>query len=156
MKMKKGFLHAIFFVLILLSVKLYAQDKAFGLGIMIGQPTGFSAKYWLNNENAVDFGLAYSFIGNDKGFSLHSDYLYHINGFSKSHIKLPVYYGFGARIRAVDNSKTYLGARGVVGLVYMDNTAPFDVFLEMAPIFNLFPETSLNFDLALGLRYYFE
>ncbi len=154
--MKKGFLLVIVLAYLFLPVNLFSQDKAFGLGIMIGQPTGFSAKYWLNNEHAVDFGLAYSFIGGDKGFSLHSDYLYHINGFTKSNIKLPVYYGFGARIRSVDHSKTYLGARGVVGLVYMNNVAPFDVFLELAPIFNLFPETSLNFDLALGLRYYFD
>lgn len=133
-----------------------AQDKNFGLGVMFGAPTGLSAKYWLSSNNALDFGLAYSFIGNQAGFSLHCDYLYHANGFSNGNIKLPVYYGFGARLRAVNQDKSFVGARGVIGLVYVDRKIPIDAFIELAPVFNLFPATSLNIDLAIGARYYFE
>ena len=154
--MKKRFLLFIIVTTLISVSAISAQEKKFGLGIMIGQPTGLSAKYWLNNDNALDFGLAYSFIGNDSGFSLHCDYIYHINGLIKSTIQLPIYYGFGARIRSVDHSKSYLGARGVVGLLYLDSKYPIDVFVELAPVFNLFPETSLHFDLALGARYYFD
>jgi hypothetical protein len=143
-------------VFMIMSLVLQAQEKKLGLGIMLGQPTGLSAKYYLNEKNALDFGLAYSFIGNDNGFSFHCDCVYQLNSISRSNIQLPLYYGFGARIRSADHSKSFLGARGVVGLQYIDNKLPIDAFIELAPVFNLFPETSLHFDLALGARYYFE
>lgn len=133
-----------------------AQERNLGIGLMLGAPTGLSAKYWLSSNNALDFGLAYSFIGNEVGFSLHGDYLYHANGFSSGNIKFPLYYGFGARLRAVNQSKSFIGARGVIGLVYIDKKLPIDAFIELAPVFNLFPETSLNMDLAIGARYYIE
>jgi hypothetical protein len=37
-----------------------AQDRAFGLGVMIGEPTGVSAKLWTSAANAFDFGLGWS------------------------------------------------------------------------------------------------
>ncbi len=41
-----------------------AQERKFGLGVMIGEPTGFSAKLWTSNSNAFDFGLGWSVINN--------------------------------------------------------------------------------------------
>ena len=48
-----------------------------------------------------------------------------------------------------------LGARGVIGLLWMHHSLPLDAFIELAPVFNLFPETSLHLDFAIGGRYYF-
>ena len=148
----------IFALLILtgLGKDIYAQDNGFGLGAMLGEPTGFSGKYWINETNAADFGLAYSFIGSHSSVSLHADYLYHVEDVIKSNYRLPLYYGFGARIRFVNNADNSFGARGVIGLVWMHDTLPIDVFGELAPVFNLLPSTSLNFDAAIGARYYFK
>lgn len=134
---------------------LYSQDKGFGLGVMIGEPTGFSGKYWLSQNNALDFGLAYSFIKPRAAFSLHTDYLFHSKSIFLDPIHFSTYYGFGVRIHFSNNEKSILGARGVAGLLWMNRAAPFDIFLEFAPVFNLFPETSLHLDCALGARYYF-
>jgi len=131
-----------------------AQNKEFGLGVMLGEPTGFSAKYWLSEDKALDFGLAYSFVKSVSALSVHCDYVHHDFDLIKSKYQVPVYYGFGARLR-VGSDENQLGARGVVGIVYIDKEHPFDVFLELAPVFNLFPKTSLQIDLALGARYYF-
>lgn len=133
-----------------------AQDKGFGLGLMLGEPTGFSAKYWLDGDNAVDFGLAYSFVQKLSAVSLHADYLYHAFDIIKSDYRLPVYYGFGARLRFVDNSENALGARGVVGVAWLSDNLPIDVFFELVPVFNLIPSTSLYLDIAIGARYYFK
>lgn len=133
-----------------------AQDKGFGLGLMLGEPTGISAKYWLDGDNALDFGLAYSFVQKFSAVSLHADYLYHAFDIIKSDYRLPVYYGFGARLRFVDNSDNALGARGVVGVAWLSDNLPIDVFFELVPVFNLIPSTSLNLDIALGARYYFK
>jgi len=150
----KQFFSFIALLILISTFSLKAQEHGFGLGIMIGEPTGFSAKYWLDDSKALDFGLAYSLFHSKSSISLHCDYVLHNYNLIKSNYKLPVYYGVGGRIHS-NSEKTYLGARGVVGLLYIDNKYPIDAFIEIAPVFNLLPETSLNLDFALGARYYF-
>jgi hypothetical protein len=140
---------------LLIGIKSYGQDKGVGIGAMIGEPTGLSAKYWLNDINALDFGLAYSFVRNNSAVSLHADYIYHAFDVIKSNYRIPLYYGFGARLRFVNGADNSLGARGIIGLAWLNDQSPFDVFFEVVPVFNLFPSTSLNLDAALGARYYF-
>ncbi len=125
-----------------------------GVGIILGEPTGLSGKYWLNEFEAIDVGIAYSFIG-ESSFSLHADYLYHDLDVIIDKREIPVYYGFGFRFRALDNDPA-LGARGVIGVVWYHPKYPFDVFFEIVPVFELFPSTSLNLDIAIGGRYYFK
>ena len=36
-----------------------AQQRKFGLGVIIGEPTGLSAKLWTSSVNAFDFGLGW-------------------------------------------------------------------------------------------------
>lgn len=134
---------------------LCAQDKGAGIGVMLGEPTGFSGKYWLSQNNALDFGLAYSFINPSKAFSLHADYLFHGKSIFPDYNYFSTYYGFGGRIHFGNSEKSVLGARGVIGILWMDKAAPLDIFLEIAPVFNLFPETSLHLDCAIGARVYF-
>ena len=141
-------------VILFFSINSYGQDKGFGIGVMIGEPTGLSAKYWLNDVNALDFGLAYSFVRKNSAVSLHADYLYHAFDIIKSNYRIPIYYGFGARLRLVSGDDNALGARGVIGVAWLSDRAPFDVFLEVVPVFNLFPSTSLNLDAAIGTRFY--
>ena len=141
-------------VILFISINSYGQDSGFGIGVMIGEPTGLSAKYWLNDVNALDFGLAYSFVRRNSAVSLHADYLYHAFDIIKSNYRIPIYYGFGARLRLVSGDDNALGARGVIGVAWLSDRAPFDVFLEVVPVFNLFPSTSLNLDAAIGTRFY--
>ncbi|MEW6196866.1 MAG: hypothetical protein AB1521_17090 [Bacteroidota bacterium] len=150
-----------FFVLLIILLTgsinyISAQDSGFGAGIILGEPTGLSAKYWLDEDNALDFGLAYSFIRKNSAFSIHADYLYHAFDLIESKLRIPVYYGFGARIRIIQNEDTGLGARGVIGVAWLNDDVPIDVFIEVVPVFNLFPATSLNLDAAIGVRYFFK
>jgi hypothetical protein len=149
-------LPVVFLIVLFISIKINGQDKGFGVGVMIGEPTGLSAKYWLDNDNALDFGLAYSFIRSNSALSMHADYIYHAFDVIKSNYRIPLYYGFGARIRLVNGADNSLGARGVIGIAWLSDEAPFDVFVEVVPVFNLFPETALNLDAAIGARYYFK
>lgn len=154
MNNKKFFL-IVCLIVSLTSLKSFSQDKGFGLGVILGEPTGISGKYWVDNEHALDFGLAYSFVHPNKTFSLHGDYLLHLPNLIKSSYRFPVYYGFGARIHFGNKDGNTLGARGVIGILWMHDSLPIDAFIELAPVFNLFPETSLHFDFAIGGRYYF-
>ncbi|MBL1214215.1 MAG: hypothetical protein D8M61_12800 [Ignavibacteriae bacterium] len=122
---------------------------------MFGDPTGFSVKAWLSDNQALDFGLGYSFIPEANKISLHADYIFHLDGIEYTDGKIPIYYGFGARLRFRDSESGSFGARGVIGMLYYFKQVPVDLFFEIAPVFQLLPKTALHFDAALGARYYF-
>ena len=134
----------------------YSQEKGFGLGIIVGEPTGLSGKYWLDSVNAVDFAIGYSLVKDQRGFSLHADYLYNLGEIIPNFEKFPLYYGFGVRLRTKEHSEGSFGARGVLGILWFNEKNRFDIFFEIAPVFNLLPSTSLSLDAGIGARYYFK
>jgi len=142
----------ILFIILFLSVA-NAQSKGIGLGLIVGEPTGISFKYWTGSTTAFDAALAWSF--SDEGaFHIHGDYIFH--NFTLITIpegKLPFYYGIGARIKTANDTK--LGVRVPLGLAYLFNSAPIDIFLEIVPILDLTPKTDFAINAALGARYYF-
>lgn len=46
-----------------LSAAAWAGGKSFGLGVMLGDPTGLSAKLWTSTSTALDFGVGWSGYG---------------------------------------------------------------------------------------------
>lgn len=137
---------------LLLITQINAQNKGFGIGIIVGEPTGVSLKYWTSSSTAFDGAVAWSFIDNG-ALHLHADYLIHnFTLITVSTGKLPFYYGIGARIKLVD--KTRLGVRVPVGLAYLMNGTPIDFFLEIVPILDLAPKTDFKINAAIGARYY--
>lgn len=130
-----------------------AQDNDFGLGIILGEPTGISLKYWVGSNAAIDGAVAWSF-GNNDSLHLHADYLFHkFNLFKVEKGKIPLYYGIGIRVRA--EGRTRVGVRFPVGISYIFEKAPLDIFLELAPLLDLVPDTDFRFNGAIGIRYYF-
>ncbi len=128
----------------------FAQSSGNGLGIIVGEPTGIQYKSWINTTKAFDVAVAWSGKkGND--LYVHADYLIHTNTVTNKP-KIPFYYGFGARVGLGDDVK--LGIRGVAGIdFYFDNS--LDLFIEIAPVFNLTPSTAFDVNGAIGLRYFF-
>jgi len=143
----------IVFVFIALSSQNFTQDKGIGIGIILGEPTGISAKYWTHSTGAFDGAAAWSFI--DEGaFHIHVDYLLHNFDLIKvPEGRLPFYYGIGGRIKASKDAR--IGARVPLGLAYLFNNAPVDIFLEIVPLLDLVPKTSFTINAAIGARYYF-
>jgi len=130
-----------------------AQDSGFGLGIIIGEPTGISAKQWTGSRTAIDGAVAWSF-KKERAVHLHGDLLYH--SFSAARInrgKLSWYYGIGGRIKFEVDSK--VGVRVPLGMDYLLGTAPLDFFLELVPILDLAPSTDFSLNAAIGIRYFF-
>jgi len=142
---------AIFFITTTIS---YAEGKGFGLGIIVGEPTGISMKGWLSSKTAIDAGLAWSF-ANETALHIHADYLLHSFNVFETSETIPLYYGIGGRIKLGDNDKSRFGVRMVVGIAYIFKNAPVDLFLEVAPILDLVPKTELRGNGGLGARFYF-
>ena len=130
-----------------------AQDRGFGLGLIVGEPTGISGKQWLDGRRALDGAVAWSF-DEEAAMHLHADLLFHSAGGSRRNAsRLLYYYGIGGRIKFEDESKA--GLRIPLGLDYLSPGAPIDVFFEIVPLLDLAPKTDFNLNAAIGIRYFF-
>jgi len=155
----------IFIVLFLLvfsigTLQLNAQEvQQVGLGdvevgIVLGEPTGFSGKVWTTLNSAFDVGVAWSF-GKGGHIHLHGDYLIHaFDFFSVETGDMPLYFGVGGRVR-LEEEDSRVGLRIVVGTEYVFSEAPVSIFLEIAPIMDIIPETASNLNAGFGIRYIF-
>jgi len=144
----------IILAIIIFSSFSLAQSNGFGLGMILGEPTGISAKDWTSGSTAFDFGVGYSFEKNSY-LHIHADYLFHIKNIFKTSENIALYYGPGARIRFVEDATSRLGFRFDVGLVWVPRNAPIDVFLEIAPLLDIIPETDFSINGGIGVRYFF-
>jgi len=157
----------------------FEANKTFGLGIMLGAPTGLSGKYFTGRSTAIDFGLGTIYGYRDRhAFHVHADYLWHPVSLVSSHaFELPLYFGVGGRFlhgnrcyrydRGVCdyryNDYTALGVRGPLGLAFDFNNVPIDIFVELAVVLDFVVDRDdryddalyLDIDGAVGFRYYF-
>lgn len=146
--------------------RFYPNDRPFGLGMIFGEPTGISAKYWTSTNNALVFGVGWHsgrvvwvrrydgwFYTGDR-FHFHVDYLWHDFNAIRSTERFPLYYGVGARLATGSPENSGFGVRGVFGIAWLPR-APLDVFLEVAPTLQFVPGTWLGVGAGLGVRYFF-
>lgn len=153
MKRVEQFTLIIFIILFSNFQNLPAQQTKFGIGIILGEPTGITSKYWINSNSAFVGGLSWSFKDNDALY-MHLDYVNHdytLIGVNRG--KLAVYYGIGGKILLA--KETNIGVRVPVGLNYIFQGSPIDLFLELVPSLNLIPSTTFDIGGGVGVRYYF-
>jgi hypothetical protein len=144
-----------------------AQDSGFGIGLIVGEPTGISMKGWLDAEHAIDGALAWNF-GHEGVFQLHGDYLFHKMDLIKvDKGKLPLYFGPGLSFQFWngdqywhdgdwhEGNSTVVSVRFPVGLDYLFEGAPVDAFFELVPKLDLVPSTWFGVDFGIGGRYWF-
>lgn len=146
-------------ILLVLATAVMAQGAGTGLGIIIGEPTGVSAKFWLGGNTAFDVAAAWS-VYKYTALHLHADVLYHSFDLLKvAPGSLPAYVGFGARVklagRAEADKDLRIGARVPFGLEYLFDGPPVGLFLEIAPLLDLLPGTGFGVNGAIGARWYF-
>ena len=141
-------------LVIFLNSAVYAGQGRFGLGVIIGEPTGISMKYWNGKTTAVDGAIAWSF-EDESALHLHMDYLIHAFAIiDVSEGSLPLYYGIGGRFK-FQKRDDRVGIRIPLGMAYIFRKAPLDIFFEIVPILELIPSTKIGFNAAIGIRYFF-
>jgi hypothetical protein len=131
-------------------------DRKLGVGIILGEPTGGSVKYWLSDTLAVDGAAGWS--SHDKtDFYVHGDVLWH--NFELIPVpqgRLPVYFGVGGLVRFRDDHQdNQAGVRVPVGLSYMFDHAPVDIFVEIAPAVIVTPDLRGDLTGGIGIRFWF-
>lgn len=146
--------------------KAFEANKTFGLGFMVGAPSGLSGKYFLSSDTALDFGVGFLgyYRGRD-GVHLHLDHLWHpVSLASVPAFELPLYFGVGGRLFDFDDNNDddgfAMGVRAPIGLAFDFNNVPLDVFFEVAFVVDLFvgyrDNLGADFNGAIGVRYYFQ
>ena len=126
----------------------------FELGLILGEPTGISAKMWFDGNTALDGALSWSLRDNHDKLHIHADFLWHDYTLIKnSSGLLPVYYGIGGRIILGDDA--HLGPRVPIGISWLLGGAPLDLFIELAGILDIIPDLDFDLNGGIGIRYIF-
>ncbi len=149
----------------------YVTDKSFGIGIMLGAPSGLSAKLFLDDRPlAIDFGLGVydDHYGYDDDLHAHFDVLWHPAVIvENATLAMPFYLGVGARFFEHDyyrrdryyDEHVHAGLRVPFGVALDFRNAPIDVFFELVPVFDFLNDDYYDddFDLtaAIGVRFFF-
>lgn len=151
--MRKVLIIAVVLAVSSASFAVAAQPKSVSIGVILGQPTGLSAKLWLNQTSAVDLAAAWNFLPVGTLY-VQADYLYHIyHLFGVNKGKLPLYFGVGGTF-SLQPTPT-IGIRVPVGVEYLFPNAPIDLFLEIGLGISLYPATQVQGSGGVGVRYTF-
>jgi len=147
-----GILALVFLAVIFSPSVITAGDKkrTDGIGITIGNVAGVSFKHFLNKKkNAIDAAFSVT----DGKLHLIGSYLWHdyeaLPPVEEG--ELPLVYG---AVLGIYRGEAAAG--GVVGVAYIfKEDYPFDIFLHLMPVVVFSSSASMNFQGALGARYYF-
>lgn len=153
----------ILFFSVLVSVPLAAASRAnrpnhFGLGLIVGEPTGISGKYVFTEQFALQGALGLSVI--EKGFWLNSDFLLQFHNVFTRDGRWPLYLGGGLILQDRGNSGKNkngglsLGIRAVAGVEFLADDR-VTIFGELSAQPFIIPSLDFGVGLALGIRYWF-
>lgn len=152
MNMKKLTKPILFFILVNIGNISFAQESGeLGVGVILGNPTGPTIKYWLSEKTAWDLA-----IGFQEDISVHGDILFQSwEVFPQPQKgKIGGYLGVGAKVQEKKKDVLF-GIRAVAGINYWTSKYPIEIFFELVPVFELSPNTDTDLEVGIGLRYYF-
>ena len=133
------------------------SGRDFGLGIIIGDPTGVSGKHLLSDAHAIDWAVGFGLIGGDH-LRVHADFLWQFRIETWDSAALDLHVGAGPKlgIKGKNNNDNFrLGARGPFGVSLVFLKVPIDVFVEVAAGLWIIEKVDLHVDGAIGARYWF-
>lgn len=125
------------------------RARELGVGVIAGDPTGGTAKLWLDPTTAVDAGVGFS-----GDTALWATLLVHAWDLlpQPKEGRLAAYLGAGPRVETARDAE--FGVRTVVGASWRLSKHPLELFVEGGPVFRMTPRGGVGADAGLGLRAY--
>jgi hypothetical protein len=131
-----------------------AQEGNFGLGLIIGDPTGVTGKHHLGgNPLYLDWAVGFPVLAG-RGLHAHVDFLWQPRLTRVGSADLDLYFGVGPKIYLDDNN-LWLAARAPLGIDFVFRQVPLDVFIEVAASLYVVQDVAFDLDAAAGIRYWF-
>jgi hypothetical protein len=165
-RIKNGY--GIIAVVCLLTAGVGAEElfhKGQEIDLFLGESTEFAKNNWLS-EAAIGASTApaSSLVGVNS-FEFHADWLWHNYDLIKTRKlleSLSLYYGLGGRMKLSERNRNEnkdedarFGMRGPLGVSYVFQEKPVELFAEVVPILDILPETRLGVGVGIGARYTF-
>lgn len=148
-------LMAVVLISLVLHIQSQAADqKKFGIGVILGAPTGLSLKYWTNSSVAIQGAVG----GGPGGLVVGADYIEHVEAFTNR--SFTFYYGPGVFMGEtwggpkVARSDVGIGVKGVFGVNYIKPNQPFEFSIELGPALLLVPTVGMGVELGVSFRFY--
>ncbi|HOW52623.1 MAG TPA: hypothetical protein PLV42_11345 [bacterium] len=146
-----------------------ARAEQFGLGFLLGEPTGISFRWFFHETQGIDALAAWGWgWDHHQKIVLHADYLFRFYDL----IPIPagdtaLYVGGGLQMGMFDNRRYdayyhtdhdwwfLLALRLPGGILYQVKSFPIEVLFEIAFLLNILPDLAPDFNVGLGLRFCF-
>jgi len=141
------------------------EKGTIGVGVVLGEPTGLSAKLYLSDDTAIQAAVGLNFATD--AIQVHADYLWHPWLLEEqASFVLAVYVGPGVRVAQYDRGRDgddyfAIGGRGVGGLLFDFKEVPLDAFVEAAGVLEIglgggeSGAVGVKLNAGVGARYYF-
>lgn len=143
---------------ILVPSALMAKEKGpVGVGLVLGNPSGLSVAWRLDEINTIQAAFAWSIMDNP-GVSATADYLFHFDDvLTIDKVTIPLYAGIGAKLDLplVEDTIFGLGLRIPLGARWLFTDIPLEIFLEIAPGMRFIPKSAFDLGFGFGARWYF-
>lgn len=135
------------------SSALFKPEDGFGIGFVLGTPTGISGSLPLGNLNAINATVGWN-LGKPANVFAQADYVWFTRDIAPVESgSFSAYYGPGV-FTEVSRNPT-MGIHAVAGVEYRFAAAPVQTFLELSPGITVLPSTEATVGAGLGVRYFF-
>lgn len=121
-----------------------------GLGVVLGDPLGGTARYFVGRDRSVDLGIGFS---GDPAFT--GDFAFHAWDLlpRPKTGDLDAWVSAGVRVEAADDAE--FGVRTMLGASYWVQGRAIEVFATAGPVFRMTPSGGVDADGGVGVRFYF-
>lgn len=137
-------------ILFFLAGASFGQTTKYGLGLILFDPSGLTAKAWLKKPGAIDGAIGWSALEGHQ-LHIHADYLFYgARIASDQNVEFSFYLGVGGKIIFRDHDNAWF--RVPLGIDFFTKKSPLNIFIEIVPSFNF---SELELYGAIGIRYMF-
>jgi hypothetical protein len=128
-----------------------SEVQQLGLGVILGDPIGGTAKLWFDDHLAADVGAG--FASAEDRAALWADGLYHDWRIlpQPPQGRLGAYAGAGPELETGTDPR--FGLRTVIGLSYLPKDAPLEFFAEAGPLFRFTQGGAVDAVGGIGVRF---
>jgi len=124
--------------------------KSPGVGIVVGDPTGGTFRYFLTPTRSLDLGVGFS-----GDVAMWADHSWHAWDLLPRPASGETDFWVSAGVRLEPGDDTEFGVRTMLGASYWLPQRPVELFATAGPVFRMTPSGGVDADGGVGVRFYF-